>query len=71
VVLGWVEPDQSFYKSLLGQGIKVTMIGDLKKVRNLRGAVTDGANVGLALDKELMLNANNGLIASLPTGIEL
>ncbi|HEB32696.1 MAG TPA: hypothetical protein ENI15_17770 [Spirochaetes bacterium] len=71
VVLGWVEPDHSFYKSLLEQGVKVTMIGDLKKVRNLRGAVTDGANIGLALDKELMLNANNGLIANLPTGIEL
>ena len=47
----------------------VAKIGDVKKVRNLRGAVTDGANLGLALDKDLRLNANQAIIADLPTEI--
>jgi hypothetical protein len=45
----------------------VTRIGDAKQVRNLRGAVTDGANVGLTLNEDLRLNANGAIIADLPT----
>jgi hypothetical protein len=50
--------------------LPVAKIGDAKEVRNLRGAVTDGANLGLTLEKDLVLNANRALIANLPTEIE-
>jgi hypothetical protein len=49
----------------------VTKIGDAKKVRNLRGAVTEGANIGLTMTEDLRINANNEIIAGLPTEIEL
>ncbi|MEW5815787.1 MAG: FAD-dependent oxidoreductase [Spirochaetota bacterium] len=71
LVLATVESEHSFYKSLLDAGVNVAMVGDLKKVRNLRNAVTDGANIGLTLDKGLMINANNVLIANLPSDVAL
>jgi thioredoxin reductase len=69
VVLASVVADDGYYRSLLAAGIKAVRIGDLKKVRNLRGAVTDGANAGLVLGGDLMLNANRELIAGLPTEV--
>ena len=51
--------------------IVVAKIGDAKKVRNLRGAVTDGANIGFTLDLDLMMNANNSPIANLPTEVKV
>jgi hypothetical protein len=39
-------------------------------VRNLRGAVTDGADRGLTLDRDLRYNANAELVACLPTGVD-
>jgi 2,4-dienoyl-CoA reductase-like NADH-dependent reductase (Old Yellow Enzyme family)/thioredoxin reductase len=70
VVLGKVEPNDELYDTLLEAGLPVAKIGDAKEVRNLRGAVTDGANLGLTLEKDLVLNANRALIANLPTEIE-
>ncbi|MEN3185625.1 MAG: FAD-dependent oxidoreductase [Atribacterota bacterium] len=70
VVLGKVEPDDSLYSALLEAGLPVAKIGDAREVRNLRGAVTDGANLGLTLEKDLALNANLAFIANLPTEIE-
>lgn len=67
VVLAQVEPDSSLYDELSAAGIRAIRIGDCKQVRNLRSAVTEGANVGLTLDADLMLNANAALIARLPT----
>jgi hypothetical protein len=49
----------------------VVKIGDAKQVRNVRGAVTDGANVALAIEKGATLNANNELLSNLPTGVEI
>jgi NADPH-dependent 2,4-dienoyl-CoA reductase/sulfur reductase-like enzyme len=71
VVLADVQADDSLYRSYAAAGLAVVKIGDVKKVRNLRGAVTDGANLGLTLDKDLQLNANQAAIADLPTGIQL
>ncbi len=67
VVLAQLEPDNSLYEQLLAAGVRAIRIGDCKQVRNLRSAVTEGANVGLTLDADLMLNANAALIARLPT----
>ncbi|MHC4604233.1 MAG: oxidoreductase [Planctomycetota bacterium] len=71
VVLAKVEPDDSVYESLLKTGLNVARIGDAKKVRNVRGAVTDGANAALVIEEGVMLNANSELISNLPTGIDL
>ena len=71
VVLADVVADDALYQKYAAAGLTVAKIGDVKKVRNLRGAVTDGANLGLALDKDLRLNANLAVIADLPTDIRL
>jgi 2,4-dienoyl-CoA reductase-like NADH-dependent reductase (Old Yellow Enzyme family)/thioredoxin reductase len=71
VVLADVVADDALYQRYAAAGLTVVKIGDVKKVRNLRGAVTDGANLGLALDKDLRLNANLAVIADLPTDIRL
>jgi len=71
LVLARVEPNDRIYDSLLKAGLTVVRIGDSKNVRNVRGAVTDGANVALAIEQGARLNANNELISNLPTGIDL
>jgi 2,4-dienoyl-CoA reductase-like NADH-dependent reductase (Old Yellow Enzyme family)/thioredoxin reductase len=71
VVVAKVEPNDGIYEGLLKAGLTVVRIGDAKKVRNVRGAVTDGANVALTIEEGVMLNANNELISNLPTGIDL
>ncbi|MCX7730727.1 MAG: FAD-dependent oxidoreductase, partial [Candidatus Caldatribacterium sp.] len=69
VVLAKVVPNDALYEALLEAGITVTKIGDAREVRNLRGAVTDGANIGLLLEEDVMLNGNLALVASLPTEV--
>nr|MBC8217074.1 FAD-dependent oxidoreductase [Planctomycetota bacterium] len=71
VVLAKVEPNDGIYGSVLKAGLAAVKIGDSKSVRNIRGAVTDGANVALAIEKDATLNANNELISNLPTGVVL
>jgi len=71
VVLASVEPDDSLYGQLLEAGITAIKIGDAKDVRNLRAAVTEGANAGLTLDEGLRLNANRAMISKLPTEVQL
>ena len=69
VVLATVEKDDRLFESLLDAGLNVAKIGDAAGVRNVRGAVTDGANAALALEKDSVLNANGALIANLPTEV--
>jgi thioredoxin reductase len=69
VVLALVEKDDRLYDSLFNAGLNVVKIGDAVSVRNVRGAVTDGANAALTLEKSAVLNANNALISNLPTEI--
>lgn len=71
VVLATVQANDSLYKEYLDAGLVASKIGDARKVRNLRGAVTDGANAGLTADKDLQLNANRAVVASLPTDVAL
>ncbi len=70
VVLAQVASNNGLYEKLLEGGAIVEKVGDAKKVRNLRGAVTDGANIALAIDEKVMLNANNAAIANLPTDVD-
>jgi NADPH-dependent glutamate synthase beta subunit-like oxidoreductase len=71
VVLALLEPDDALYEGLLEAGVVAIRIGDGKQVRNVRAAVTEGANAGLTLDEGLQLNANRALIANLPTEVNL
>lgn len=71
VVLAKVAPNESIYDKFLDAGLAVVKIGDSKQVRNVRGAVMDGANVALTIEKGAALNANMELISNLPSGIEL
>ena len=71
VVLANVQANDELYELYRKAGLVVTKLGDAKKVRNLRGAVTDGANIGITINKDLQVNANAEIIASLPTEIEL
>jgi hypothetical protein len=71
VVLANVRANDSLYEEYRDAGLLVTRIGDAKEVRNLRGAVTDGANLGLTLDKDLQFNANTEVVATLPTDTQL
>jgi len=69
VVLASVEPEDGLYAELLEAGVTATRIGDSRQVRNLRAAVTEGANIGLTLDEGLTLNANRKMISRLPTEV--
>lgn len=69
VVLARVEPNDGLYQELLAAGLVVQKIGDAARVRNLRAAVTEGANAGLTIDKHLGLNANRAMISRLPTEV--
>ncbi|MHC4682382.1 MAG: FAD-dependent oxidoreductase, partial [Planctomycetota bacterium] len=71
VVLAKVVPNEDIYDKLLEAGLVVVKVGDSKQVRNVRGAVTDGANVALAIERGATLNANMELISNLPSGIAL
>lgn len=71
VVLAKVVPNEDMYEKLLEAGVVVVKIGDSKQVRNVRGAVTDGANVALTIEKGAVLNANLELISNLPSGVDL
>lgn len=71
VVLACVQANDALYETYRKAGLVVTKLGDARKVTNLRGAVTDGANFGLTVDESLQINANAEIIANLPTGIEL
>ncbi len=69
LVLARVEPNDGLYGELLAAGLIVQKIGDAQRVRNLRAAVTEGANAGLTLDEHLGLNANRAMISRLPTEV--
>jgi hypothetical protein len=71
IILATVKPEGALYEQLLEAGIVVMKIGDARQVRNLRAAVTEGANAGLTLDQGLTLNANRSMISRLPTEVEL
>ncbi len=71
VVLASVASDDGLYQPLLEAGATVIKIGDARRVRNLRAAVTEGANAALTLDTGLRLNANRHAISRLPTEVTL
>jgi 2,4-dienoyl-CoA reductase-like NADH-dependent reductase (Old Yellow Enzyme family)/thioredoxin reductase len=71
VILANTVPNSCLYDSLVEAGLKVANIGDSKMVRNVRGAMTDGANAGYIIDDDIFMNANNVLTNALPTDVKL
>jgi hypothetical protein len=69
VVLASVVPEDGLYDQLRQSEMLAVKIGDAARVRNLRAAVQEGANVGLTIDDDVRLNANGAAIASLPSEI--
>jgi 2,4-dienoyl-CoA reductase-like NADH-dependent reductase (Old Yellow Enzyme family)/thioredoxin reductase len=63
VVLANVEPQAELYQQLLDAGITATCIGDALRVRNLRAAVAEGANIGLTIEGDAKLNANRAVVS--------
>ena len=70
VVLAKVEPNFKLFDELVKAGVKVANIGDSKQVRNIRGAMTDGANAAYILDSTIFMNANNQLSSKLPADVK-
>lgn len=70
VILAKTEPNSELYGNLKEAGLKVVNIGDSKLVRNVRGAMTDGAEAGLIIDDDIFMNANGILSNSLPTDVK-
>lgn len=66
VIIAKQQSNTRLYKTLLDAGLKVALMGDAKKVSNVRGAVTDGAMLGLMLDGDICVNANGVLSKRLP-----
>jgi 2,4-dienoyl-CoA reductase-like NADH-dependent reductase (Old Yellow Enzyme family)/thioredoxin reductase len=69
LVLGDVVRNDPLHAELLEAGMIVQRVGDQREVRNLRAAVTEGANAGLTIDEDLQLNANQSFIATLPSDL--
>ncbi len=69
VVLAKVEPNDGLHRPLLEAGLRVARLGDAAGVRNLRAAVTEGANAALTIDEGLSMNANRAIVARLPTEV--
>jgi 2,4-dienoyl-CoA reductase-like NADH-dependent reductase (Old Yellow Enzyme family) len=71
VILGGMEQNTELYDELLAAGLTVGNIGDSRRVRNVRGAMTDGANAAYMIDEGIFMNANNALSSGLPTDVGL
>ncbi len=69
VILGKTVPNAALFEKLLAAGVKVANIGDSKLVRNVRGAMTDGAEAGLMIDDDIFMNANHALSNALPADV--
>jgi len=70
VIMGKTKPNTKLFDSLVAAGIKAANIGDSKLVRNVRGAMTDGAEAGLMIDDDIFMNANNVLSRGLPQDVK-
>jgi NADPH-dependent 2,4-dienoyl-CoA reductase/sulfur reductase-like enzyme len=70
VVLAKTVPDDALFNSLRDEGLKVQNMGDSRIVKNVRNAMTDGAEAGLMLDEGIFMNANGVLSYGLPLDVE-
>jgi hypothetical protein len=66
VLQAHVTADTTLYDRLTAEGMTVALLGDARRVRNLRGAVYDGTNFGLTLDGDVFVNPNGVLTTGIP-----
>jgi 2,4-dienoyl-CoA reductase-like NADH-dependent reductase (Old Yellow Enzyme family)/thioredoxin reductase len=66
VVLAKAQPDSALFEKAKAAGLNAILVGDAKNIRNVRGAVTDGAFAGLLIDEDMTMNANGVLAKKLP-----
>jgi len=71
VILAKTEPNDELFRKFRDAGLKVANIGDSKLVRNVRGAMTDGAEAGYIIDDDIFMNANGTLTNALPRDVQL
>lgn len=71
VILAKTEQNNDLYEGLAAGGLKVANIGDSRLIRNVRGAMTDGAEAGLLIDDDIFMNANNVLSSALPVDVKI
>lgn len=66
IVFCKTKENTALFDKLMAAGLNVVNMGDSKLVRNVRGAMTDGANAGLMLDEGVFVNPNGALTNRLP-----
>jgi len=69
VVSCWVRPNLEIPQMLSSAGIPFINIGDAHTPGNLHAAVKSGANVGLLIDENMLVNPNNFFVTDLPIDI--
>jgi len=70
VVLAKTAPDDELFRKLRDSGLKIQNMGDSRIVKNVRNAMTDGAEAGIILDEGLFMNANGILSNDLPLDVK-
>jgi 2,4-dienoyl-CoA reductase-like NADH-dependent reductase (Old Yellow Enzyme family)/thioredoxin reductase len=66
VILAKQEPDTELYEKAKEKGLNAVLIGDAKEIRNIRGAITEGAFAGLLVGEDVVMNANGELTKKIP-----
>ena len=70
VVIGQTESNTALFDALLAQGVKAAKIGDARVVKNVRNAMTDGAQIAIELDDDMFVNANGMLTHDMPQDVQ-
>ncbi|MBE3572486.1 MAG: FAD-dependent oxidoreductase [Moorella humiferrea] len=71
VVICQVKPNTGLFNELLAAGLKVVNVGDSVRPRNLKAAVSEGANFGLMVDGDTIFNTNGALMDDIPLDVRL
>ncbi|QGP92613.1 NADH oxidase [Neomoorella glycerini] len=71
VVLCQVKPNTELFNELLAAGLKVVNVGDAVKARNLKAAVSEGANFGLLIDGDTPFNTNGAIMDAIPLDVQV
>ncbi|MGI6286031.1 FAD-dependent oxidoreductase [Neomoorella humiferrea] len=71
VVICQVKPNDALFHELLAAGLKVVNVGDAVRPRNLKAAVSEGANFGLMVDGDTLFNPNGALMDDIPLDVRL
>lgn len=71
VVCCYVRSNNSMFEELSAAGVKVVRVGDAVKPRNLHAAVREGAEMGLSIDDNILLNPNGSIADNIPMEVRV